>query len=480
MSLKKQAIKGIKWTAVAAFIAAASQILQVAVLARFLDKKAFGLMAIAISIISITQIFMDMGISNSIIQKQQVNRYQLNSLYWLNIVIGLFLFSVLFFGAPLLSNLYTSPELTNIVRTIAVVFLIMPWGQQFESLLLKELNFKAIALRDIFGRLVGLILAVVLAILNFGVYALVYASIANVFVSTALLILFGLKKYKPKFVFTFRSLKGKGFFSFGLYQMGEKLLNYFVREMDTLLIGYFLGMNMLGVYTIAKNLTMKPYQLINPVVTKIAFPVLSKIQNEISRFKSIFLKIVRMLATLNAFVYGLIILLAKPLVLLLFGKAWLVAVPIVQILSLSGFLSGIGNPVASLVLAKGHADWGFFWTLVKFFIVPVSIYFGVKYGLAGASWALFLTKLIAIIPTWYFLIRLVSKASLSEYLSVFSGVVLIALIAGSICYFAISTENIYWRAGLTFGLFFIIFTTLILLFQKSVLTDLKDFKIIKS
>lgn len=429
-SLKRKAVSGVKWTSTSAVISSTIQLVQVAVLARFLDKADFGLMAMALFVIGISGIFIDMGISNALIYKQRVNKYQLSTLFWSNIILGILIYAIILSSSPYIAILYDTPELRSVINWVGITFLILPWGQQFDALLRRDMRFKTLAIRDILSKTVGLILAVVLAIKGYGVYALVYANLAGALVATSLLFVLGMKDYRPQFIFSYRSLKKKGFFSFGLFQMGEKSINYFNSNFDTLLIGKLLGMEALGVYNIAKTITVKPYQILNPIITKVAFPVFAKVQNEIDILKNAYLKVVSTLVSLNGPIYVLMILLARPIILVVFGDEWLEAVPILQILAVSYICNSIGNPVGALQLARGRADLGFYWNLGLFAILPLTIWVGSFYGLLGVALSLTIIKiLISIAPAWYFFIRPLCNAGFKEYTIAYAKPVLIACLA---------------------------------------------------
>ena len=94
--LKKQAIGGVKWTSLSAGVRTVLQLIQLIVLARFLSAEDFGLVAIVMVVIGFSQLFMDMGISNAIIHKQNTTDIQLSSLYWLNIFSGMTLTFIMF------------------------------------------------------------------------------------------------------------------------------------------------------------------------------------------------------------------------------------------------------------------------------------------------------------------------------------------------------------------------------------------------
>lgn len=415
MTLRKKAFQGVKWTTVAAIINASVQLIQVAVLTRFLGKEDFGLMAIALFVIGISQIFIDMGLSNSIVYKQKVNSIQLHTLFWLNIFMGIGIFISLLLFSPLIAAIYDSPKLEPVINGIAFTFLILPLGQLYETLLKKELQFKALAARDIYGKIVGLIVGVALAIMNFGVFALVYANLATAFISMTLLVYNGLSIYKPRFNFSWKSLKEDGFISFGLFQMGENIVGYFNAQFDTLLIGKLLGMEALGLYNIAKTLAFKPYQIINPILTKVAFPILAKLQNEINRLKETYLNIIGTLTMTNAPIYIIMMLWAKPLILIFFGPEWESAIPIFRLLCISALCNSIGNPVGALQLARGRADLGFYWNAGMLLFMPLSIWIGSFWGLMGVAWALAIFKVVVLFPAWRFFIYYLCEAKAGEY-----------------------------------------------------------------
>lgn len=413
MSLKQKAVSGVKWTTFSSVIVAILQIVQLVILARLLEPTVFGLMAITSVVIGFAQAFLDMGISNAIIHKQEVSHTQLSSLYWLNVLSGIVLFLIVSLCAPVVALFYQEAELTNIIILVAMTFLIQPFGQQFIVLWQKELKFNDIAKVDILTKLVALIVSIVFAYYNYGVYALVYGVLAGTILQTLVFVYKGLREYTISFVFRLSDVRE--FLSFGLYQMAEKTLNYFNSQIDTLLIGKLLGVEILGVYHIAKQIIMKPIQIINPIVSKVTFPVMAKIQNDTDRLKEIYLKAINLLSSINFPIYLFMLITAPQLVLLMFGEQWVDAVIIVQILSIYGALRSIGNPVGSLLLAKGRADWGFYWNLGLFFYVPIVIYLFSRAGIETLSWGMVGIMVSLITPMWYLLVRPLVQAKFWEF-----------------------------------------------------------------
>lgn len=435
MPLKQKTISGIKWTTYSTVIVTILQLLQISILARFLDPSAFGLMALVMVVIGFSHAFLDMGISNAIIHKQEISHEQLSTLYWVNVLAGVLLFVIVCAVAPVVAAFYKEPELTHLTILVGVTFLMQPFGQQFMILWQKEMRFAEMAKIDINNKLVSLVVSVWFAYQGYGVYALVYGTLAGVAAQTTQFLVIGLREHQPSFVF--RVEKIKEFMSFGAYQMGEKTVNYFNFQIDTILIGKLLGTEALGIYSIAKQLIMRPAQVFNPIITKVTFPAMAQIQENTERLKNIYLKTINYLSSANFPVYAFIFIFAADLVLVLFGEKWLAAVSIIQLLSVWGALRSTGNPVGSLLMAKGKAKWGFWWNLGLLFYVPVGIYIGSYWGLMGISWMLIVMQLSLVIPNWYFLVKPLCGADFLEYHLQIVKPALIAFLAGGGVYMII-------------------------------------------
>ena len=109
------AINGVKWTSLSAVVNACAKLGQISILTRFLRKEDFGLIAIAVLVISFTEIFMDMGISSAVLHKQDISKNEYSSLYWFNIISGFVISVIICILAPWVAIYYNQPELVNII-----------------------------------------------------------------------------------------------------------------------------------------------------------------------------------------------------------------------------------------------------------------------------------------------------------------------------------------------------------------------------
>lgn len=414
MNLKNTVLSSVKWTTGSSIVNSIVQIIQLSLLARLLSPVDFGLIAIAMVVIGFSQLFIDMGVSNAIIYKQQVSDQQLSTLYWLNVIIGAIFFGFLYLLAPIIGSFYKSPELIPVLKILSIIFLIKPWGQQFVTLLQKELEFDITSKIEILARVITFIFIVILAYKGFGAYSIAIGSVFYALLSTLGYVFFGRKLFLPQIHFKLTEVSE--FLNFGLFQMGGNFLNYLSTQIDTIVIGKLLGVEILGIYNVAKDLTSKPYAVINPIITKITFPLLSKFNGDTINFKKLFLMVVKYLSLVNFPVYFLIALFAEEIVMFMFGIKWIDSILLIRILAFSFILRSIGSPAGSLLLSKGKANVSFYWGLVVFILYAFVLFIGSYWGLYGIAFGILLLQIILFFPNWKFIVYKYAFINFVEYM----------------------------------------------------------------
>ena len=471
MTLKNKALAGVKWNTISSINKVVLQFVQLIVLSRLLSAEDFGLMAIVMVIVGFSQMFIDMGISNAIIYKQKISTEQLSSLYWLSIFIGIIICLIIIASANAIAIIYDNEELENLLYLVSVTFIVMPFGQQFMVLMQKKLLFFNIALAEIIGRIISFLVTIVLAFYDFGVYALVYGTLVYSIISTIIFMYKGLIFHNPKFHFSFSEIKE--FLSFGFFQLGEKMALYFNSEFDTILIGYLLGTETLGVFNIAKRFVSYPVVLINPIVTRVSFPIFAKSNNSDENLSRIYLKIINSLSYVNFPIYFLILLLAEPFVLFALGPSWSDSIILIQILAITYMIKTTTNPAGSLALSKGRADITFYWNVIKLIYVPIAIYIGSIYGVVGVTFALLSIQLVLYYPTWKFIINKICAISFKKYSKNLGTPLLHLIIAGIVPFFLVSlVENYLVKMIIGIISFGIIYICLVLKFERPLYDDI--------
>jgi len=376
-----------------------------------------------------------MGLSEAIIQQPDPSQIELSSLYWLNISLGGLLYIVLILASPLITILYSAPELERFLPWVALTFLISPWGVQFKALLQKQLNFKPLAIIEMLAAISGALLAIVLAWQGYGVWSLIWGALAQSTVTALSLVLVGWhRQMLPGFCFNIRAVKP--YLSFGLHLMGSNMLNYFNSRIDQVLVGVLLGPQALGYYSMAFNLVLQPVSIINSVLTQIAFPVLTRVRSDKLRLKRGYFKMLDLLTSINAPVLIGIAAVAPLLIPVVLGNQWLPIILLIQILALFSLVRSTGNAGGSLILACGRADIAFYWNLMLFAFVPLAIVAGAKLGgLQGVAWTLLGLQTVLLFAWYYFVVKKLLGNSFSGFIgsmlpSLLFAVPMAAVVAG--------------------------------------------------
>jgi len=413
MSIKNKTIKGVQWTAISSVAKILLYLLQMAILTHYLSHSQIGLVSLTIAITGILTIYMEAGFSNAIIHKQDITHNQLSSLYWLNIISGVLIFLFMVVLSPLIAKLYNEPILKNLIFINSFCVLFLSFGLQYKIVFQKHLNFKLISIIEVVTSLIALLATVNLIKYNFGIYTLVYSNLLMYFLLSASFIITGIKFHKPSFVFELKEIKF--FINYGLNQIFCSNINYLNNQLDTIIIGKILGAEVLGLYSVAKLVAVRPYEFINPIVTRVTFPLMSQIQDNPEQLKSVYLKVVNYLSALNSIVYIFIAIYADVLIKIIFGEEWLKATTILRILCIAGFCKAIINPVSSLIYAKGRVDMATKWNFLLLITLILFIFGGSLYGITGISISLSLMFAMQFFVSYYTVIKNLINITLNDY-----------------------------------------------------------------
>jgi O-antigen/teichoic acid export membrane protein len=413
--LRSKAASSARWMTVATATRVVAQLLQLFILGRLLDPEDFGLMAMVTVVLVFGQTVGDAGISNAIIHYQDAKRRELSSLYWLNVMAGAVVFAALLLSAPLVADLYDEPRLTGLVTLASFALLIAPFGHQFQVLHEKELLFRRLALIEISAAVAGLIVAVSCALRGQGVHSLVWGLLGGAAVKALLLGGAGWVRWRPEL--RFRWNECRRFFRFGAFQMAERVCNQVGTQMDRLLLGIMVGARPLGFYNVAHNLALRPYLLINPIVTRVAFPVFARVQTRDDQLRSGFLQMIELIAAVLIPLYTALVVLAEPIIHVGPSAKWAASVPLLQILGLVGMVLSLGNPVGSLILAKGRPGLAVAINALRIVLDIIAITIAARFGLRAVAIAVLIVRAGIMFPLGFGVRWMLVRMRPLEYLS---------------------------------------------------------------
>jgi O-antigen/teichoic acid export membrane protein len=194
--------------------------------------------------------------------------------------------------------------------------------------------------------------------------------------------------------------------------------------------------------------------MINPIFTRVGFPLIASIQHDQQRVKQVYLKTMNMTAMVNAPIYVAMGVFAPEIVLLLLGEKWLDAAPLLRVLAIWGLFRSFGNPAGSLLFGLGRVRLAAKWNAGLLLIVPPVIWLGSQWGAIGMAWAMAGLMLVLFVPGWAILIRPTCGDGLWEYTRQVLLPTICALIAGMIAWLVANNLEVEWQrlmVGLTIG-----------------------------
>ncbi len=357
------------------------QVASVVVLARLLSPRDYGLMALALVMVGIGEIFRDFGLSTAAIQAPELSFRQRDGLFWLNTAIGAALALTALLAAPLFAALFSQPELTPMARAMAGTFLINGLASQYRANLNRSMRFAALVISDLSGGAIGLGVAVTAALLGAGRWALVAQQLTQV--AVVLIILVMVSKWIPGL--PKRGVDLKPFLRFGWHLMGTQLIGYLSNNLDSITIGYRFGTVSLGIYNRAFQLIMNPLNQLRTPTTTVALPVLSSLQHDLERSGGYIKR--GQIALGYTIVAGLALAAgaARPMVEVFLGDKWIEVAPIFALLAVAGIAQTLSYVGYWVYLSRGLTKDLLRYTMVTFCLKAVCIGVGSIWGVVGVA-----------------------------------------------------------------------------------------------
>jgi lipopolysaccharide exporter len=453
MSNKKTAINGAKWTTISTVVNIGLQFAQIAILARLLEPTAFGIVSISTLVLNFLSIFAHFGFSNSIIYKQESNQEILSTIYFLNIIIGLLMFIVIYVTAPLLVLYYKEPQLAEILRISAFYFPIVFLGQIYNILLEKELKFKSLALTDILCSILGTSVTIFLAYQGFQAKALIYGLLTSQIIKMVVQNIIGRKYFSPVKYFNLNKIKDH--LRFGIYNIGDSILSFANSNLDTIIIGGLLDVKQLGYYTIASQIAVYPVVRLCPIIIQISYPIMAKLKEDLSQLKNAYLKIIDFLAYCNIPLLIGLYLMAANIIPLIYGPGWDPTIPLIKIFVFMGISSCLMYPLSTVAYSIGKPNLLLYLNIITLIIkFPLIYLIASHYGVIGIALGLLITSFISLILNFY-LIKYMLGDFLKSFLQNIAKPILFSLIMAGVIltykYFIGDTGLIHITMQITLG-----------------------------
>ena len=315
---KNKALVSLKWSALMEVVSRVASPIVFVVLARLLSPNDYGVVATAMIAISFSQMFWDAGLSKALIQTKAAPEDAAHVVFWTNVVLGLLIYTILFFAAPAIALFFRSPASGPVLRVLGIQIIIASLSSVQGALFVRDLDFRGLFWIKLVTAFIPALFSIPMAIYGYGVWALVVGNLVAQIIG--LYLLWRKSTWRPKFCYDI--VLAKSLFSFGFWVLLESFGAWLILWGDNLIVGRFLGVHDLGVYRTGWNLVTIIFGLaLNPFLP-VLYPTFARLQDDLPALKNTFKKVNRILFA-AALPIGMGLLLVGPeLAQLLFGSKW--------------------------------------------------------------------------------------------------------------------------------------------------------------
>lgn len=395
--LGNKARKGVFWDFLSSFLSQISTLIVTIILARILSPEEFGIVGMAMVFISLSHVFVDVGLTEGIIQQTQVSNAELSSIFYLNVFLSLIISILIFISSGIIGYFYNESQVGTVVSYLSGIPVIAALGKVHGTILMKEMNFRFLAIRSILATSVSGILGVIAASYGAGVNALVLQQITLVAMTT-LLLWFG-SGWRPGLSFSLT--KVKRILGFSTYVFFDQVLRQVFLKIDTIFIGKVFSASTLGFYTRAESLNAQVSRYTSSTLRRVIFPAFSAVKSNNQEFEHLFVKAWRISSVVGVLSSGILYLLSEEIIIGLLGEKWEPSIVIFQILVFRLLLTPFGALLGRAILAKGYSKLKFRISQVQRLLLLMPLIVGYFYNITVFTLALVLFYFIGMVFNAY-------------------------------------------------------------------------------
>jgi O-antigen/teichoic acid export membrane protein len=436
--LREKAVRGTLARVCAQSANLALRVGSLAVLARLLDPKDFGLVGMVAALTGILSLFRDFGLSAASVQHAHVTEEQTSTLFWVNVMFGALLAVITAGSAPIIASFYHEPRLYWVTIAMASTFLLNAAGIQHSARLQRELRFTALSIIDTGSWIVGTGIAIGGAKAGWGYWALV--AMAAAVPLTATLAFWVVTAWVPRM--PSRSAGVGSMMRFGGTLTVNGIVVYIASNFEKVLLGRYWGADAIGIYGRAYQLIRIPTDTLTGAIGEVAFSALSRLQDDASRLRSYFLKGYSLVLALTLPATVACGVLAPDLIGFVLGPKWKEAAPIFRLLTPTILVFAIANPLSWLLSAIGMVVRGVKMSLVIAPLMVGSYFVGLPYGPKGVACAYSAIMVLWLVPVVVWSVH-GTAVSLRDIVDTVSRPLIASVVAGAVAFVACSVYGRY-------------------------------------
>lgn len=408
LSTKEKLMSGAFWNILSLVCVQVSQVFISLFLARLLGPEIFGTLGLVLVFANFASSFLDFGFNSALVQQLNTSEEDYSTIFWLNIISSIVLFSTFFSLSYIIADFYNNQNLIPLVKWISVIFILGALGKVHQTKMQRDLLFKKIFITRVTSVLISGGLGIFLAINGFEIWSLVIQILSTTLIQTILSWL--ISDWRPMLVFNKQTIRNTSKYSLNL--SGIQIFNYWVKNLDKLLVGKFLGNSQLGLYSRSYQYSFLPLNILL-AIDNVTLPILAKYQKDLMNLGVMFFKIINVILFPFLMLQIYLLFIAYDFVNYLLGVEWLGMIPSFRILILATIFITF-QIVNNLFKILGRTDLELKIEVLTKIPVFIAVVIGLKWGVEGVAIGFLISMIISAFFRTYYSMKLID-VSMVEY-----------------------------------------------------------------
>ena len=456
-NIKKKIVSGVFWQGLERVGSYGINFVVSIILARLLSPEEFGVIAIMLVFITLSNVFIDSGFSTALIQKKDMDQVDCCSVFYINIVMGFVIYGILFVASPFIAGFYKTEGLTLYLYVFSLIIIIRSFSLVHNALLRKRMLFHLSFRITWVALIISGIVGICMAYSNYGVWSLIAQQLVNAVVTVIMQWI--CVKWYPQWLFDWK--KAKELFSFGWKMFFSSFLDNLYRDIYSLIIGKIADLEMLSYYDRGKQYPQYGMNIINSTIGNVLFPAFSEMQDDRQKMKQLAQRGLQSIMFIVSPALAFLFVFADSITILLLTEKWLPSVIFLRLCCLTFFFWPFHTTNLQIITACGRSDVYLILEIIKkvqeMLAIAITYRFGVVMMVAAGA----AMGLVGMIENSWYNRKLIDYAPWQQLCDVVP-ITIISIIVSAISYLITLPVHSVWLkvsiGTISFGMLYLVFT----------------------
>lgn len=414
------------------------QFLSIIILGRLLTPEDYGTYGIMMIFIMLSDTLVDSGFGGALVNKKNVNQQDLNTLFFTNATFSLILYLVIFISAPFLEGLYRIENLALYFRVLGVVIISHAFSIVQNALILRDLRFKFSTAINLISAILSTVLAIFIAYLGFGIWALIAQVLLNSLILTAILWC----QSKIKISTNLSKESFKEFWKFGSNLLGANIFQIIVNNIANNIIPRIGTLLQSGLYFQSTKLNSVPVNILSMTIDKSLFPILSR-ETDSNSLLNKARSVNRYFVSFVTPIFPLVSISAYPIIKLILGDKWLEATEFLSIMMCGGIALILQALYRNILKSLGYTKDILIVEIIKSSITIAIILTAMHWGVRFLVWGVMISYFVGAL-IWTICLNVKTNYNYhQQFKDVYKSFIAICIVSVVIVLMKINT-NSYW------------------------------------